>query len=211
MRKRRTYKSVFENVDDSDGRSTAKPEDSPACQRLANHSLPTTPRQSANVSPIAPSPQTDCLPSPVTASTSLRSKALDFFLSQSTLWALVVIFTAANGSMVGLGATQSRASECVPDASSLLKNDGFWALLGQLFVSLLSLYCTLVPILRHRARTIAVQQFWFYLMIGLSAAASIAALIVYGYSWQASLVLSNVAGLSALVPAAQLAGGIKGD
>ena len=128
-----------------------------------------------------------------------------FAIDQSTLWFFSLLFTGISGLMIGFAIMQPRPPECVPASDS--RDDNFWALLSQLFIQLLSLYCTIVPLIRDRS--LPVRRFWFSVTLGVSAATTVVAPVVYGYSWKASALASYVSGVAALMASAQLAGGVQ--
>ena len=107
--------------------------------------------------------------------------------------------------MIGLSIMRSRPAACVPSPES--RDDSFWTLLSQLFIQLLSLYCTVVPLVRDRGLT--VRRFWFFVALGVSAATAVVAPVLYEFSWQASALASYVSGVTALMASAQLTGGLQ--
>jgi asparagine N-glycosylation enzyme membrane subunit Stt3 len=129
-------------------------------------------------------------------------------ISQSTLWTLTLIFTACSGLMLGLAISQSRPPACVPNSTSLSSDDGFWSLLSQLLLQLLSLYSTVIPLLRDG--TLPVRRIWFSAAVSVSAIMNILALVLYAFSWKGSELLGYISGVSALVAGVHLAGMIEG-
>ena len=87
------------------------------------------------------------------------------------------------------------------------RDDSFWALLSQLFLQLLSLYCTTVPLIRNRQ--LPVRRFWFCLSIVISATMSIISPVVYGVSRKPSALATYISGVASLIASAQLIGGIQ--
>ena len=131
---------------------------------------------------------------------SLASLAVD----QSSLWALSILFTAISGILIGLSITQSRPAQCESSPSN--RDDGFWALLSQMFSQMLTLYMLIVPLLRDK--NFPVRRFWFCLFVATSACMSILSPAVYGMSWKVSALTTYLAGVSTLITSTQLTGGI---
>lgn len=136
---------------------------------------------------------------------SLSAKTLaSLAVDQSSLWALSILFTAVSGIMIGLSITQSRPAQSQPSPSDW--DDGFWALLSQMFLQTLSLYILIVPLLRDK--NFPVRRFWFCLSVVTSACMSILSPALYGMSWKVSALTTYVAGVSSLITSTQLTGGI---
>ena len=130
---------------------------------------------------------------------------LAFLLDQTTHWILALICTSISGLLIGLSITQSRPPTCNPQAGSF--DDGFWTQMSQVVLQLLSLYCTVVPLMRDRH--LPVRPFWFCTALVVSAVTAVLEPVVYGFSWRANALVGYVSEVAALVASAQLAGGVQ--
>lgn len=100
--------------------------------------------------------------------------------SQNTLVTLSMLVSLLCGIFMVLGVMQPRpSSPAVSQASNY--DDNFFALLSQLPLQWLSLYATLVPLVRDKAAVLHKRAFG--LIIAASALASLLAPCVYGVSW----------------------------
>jgi len=118
---------------------------------------------------------------------------------------LSLLISVISGILVGVGLMQSRSPQCVPDPGS--RDDGFYELISQLLLQLLSLYCTLIPLARDKA--IQLRTWWFGLTLTGSAVAAVVAPATYGWSWRASMIASFMSTFAALMASVQLAGGVQ--
>lgn len=125
--------------------------------------------------------------------------------SQENLFAAAFIFGCIGALFVGVGTSQQRPASCVPNWAS--RDDGFWALLSQAFLQLLSVYATLVPLLRDRA--VSLRSGLFCTLLAASAVAAVAAPVLYGASWRASGLASFVSAFASLMGVVMLAGGVQ--
>jgi hypothetical protein len=133
-----------------------------------------------------------------------RKSLTTFALDQSSLWAMSILFTALSGVMMGFALVQTRPPACIPRASDY--DDGFWVLLSQLCLQLLSLYVTVVPLLRNY--NFPVRRFWFGIAVGTSLIMEVLSLALYGVSWKVSAISTYVAAVASLITDALLTGAI---
>jgi magnesium-transporting ATPase (P-type) len=140
-------------------------------------------------------------------------REVDEILSQPILWFLVVIFIAASCSILGF----SIALIYRPNNESGFTNDpDFFSVLGNVFLTCLSVYCTLVPVLRDQVqgrREIKVRVALFYASVAVVLIASILTPILYArlasqQAKVASSILGVISGTFQATVSAQLAGGI---
>ena len=138
--------------------------------------------------------------SPSLPERKLSRSILLFTIDQTTLWALSILFTAISGVFLGMSVTKSRPAESLYD-------DEFWALLCQLCLQILSVYSTIVPVLRDQK--LPLRRFWFYFASAASLLTSVLAPIIYVFNWRGSVLASYISGVAALVTSTQLAGAIQ--
>lgn len=126
-----------------------------------------------------------------------------FFADTTTLWSLSILLIAASGITIGLSVIQTRPAPCVPAAG--LFDDGFWALVSQTCIQLLSLYYAVIPILRDRKFPIRPPLFCLALL--LSTITGILAPIIYACvgNWQTTSLLSYGSALASSILGGQLA------
>lgn len=134
-----------------------------------------------------------------------RTRIKRYALDQSTLWTMAVAIGVISGCIVTSAIMQTRPPACVPSYGQT--DDGALSLIAQVLVQLLSLYATLLPILRDNR--LPVRSFWFFTMLGLSAIATTLSPVVYAKSWQASTLLSYFAAMFGMMSTAQLAGSVE--
>ena len=125
--------------------------------------------------------------------------------TQTTLLSFSLLLSCISGVLVGVGLMQGHPPECTPNRGT--RDDGFYALLSQVLLQWLSLYCTLIPLARDKAAVLRGGSSG--LALGGSAVASIVAPATYGASWQASMVANFISGFMALMASVQLAGGMQ--
>jgi hypothetical protein len=101
--------------------------------------------------------------------------------------------------LVGIAVTRSRSQKPALD-------DNFWTAASQAILSLSSLYCILIPLLRSRA--IPMRSFWFFLSFSVSGASCILSVAVYPFQWQTSVLLGFVSGVAQIISTMQLIEGI---
>ncbi|MCJ1328867.1 hypothetical protein MMC10_005544 [Thelotrema lepadinum] len=132
---------------------------------------------------------------------------LVFCLRQSTVQSLTFLAAILGALMIGFSVMQTRPSECETQAGSF--DDGFWALLSQLFTQAMSLYCTIIPILRDRDMMMPAS--WFWASTGISLVTSVLAPILYalGISWRATALVNYASGATALLASLLLAKGVE--
>ncbi|KAH7349709.1 nucleoside phosphorylase domain-containing protein [Plectosphaerella cucumerina] len=130
---------------------------------------------------------------------------------QKVLVVTFAIFSALVGAMAAKSLMQVRESNCNPKPQALSGDDGFWALLCQLFLQILASYCTTYAVLNNKDVEGSVEGYWFWSSLAVSLTTSIAAIIVYGWSWQVSTGLSIFSGFVQLIPAGQLAMSLGSD
>ena len=146
---------------------------------------------------------------PVAKSTYASNRATAFQgyvkLRQSELVVLALLFSCISGILVGIGIFQPRPPLCVPSRRS--RDDGFWTLLSQVFLQLLSIFTTLMPLVRDKA--VSLRRGLFATSLAVSALAAISSPVLYGFSWQASVLVSFASAFASLMGAVQLAGGVR--
>ena len=132
---------------------------------------------------------------------------LVFCLRQSTVQSLTFLAAILGAIMIGFSVMQTRPRECETQAGSF--DDGFWALLSQLFTQAMSLYCTIIPILRDRDMMMPAS--WFWASIGVSLVTSVLAPVFYalGISWRATALVNYASGATGLLASLLLAKGVE--
>ena len=130
-----------------------------------------------------------------------------FCLRQSTVQSLTFLAAILSAIMIGFSVMQTRPHECETQAGSF--DDGFWALLSQLFAQAMSLYCTIIPILRDRDMMMPAS--WFWASTGVSLVTSVLAPVLYafGISWRATALVNYASGATALLASLLLAKGVE--
>jgi hypothetical protein len=131
-----------------------------------------------------------------------------FFSDRPTFIFVLVLFTLLSGIALGICISQTREPACNPNRDKLSTDDGFWALLSQLFLQILAVYCTLYPV-ASRERYIKVSKLWFAALLVISFTACLLALALYTTSWKVAAVFSFVSNLAAVTSLAQLAEGLS--
>ncbi|KAH7175373.1 hypothetical protein EDB81DRAFT_3042 [Dactylonectria macrodidyma] len=137
---------------------------------------------------------------------SPRKRLLRSMVKQSTLWTVSLTLAAVSGIFIGIAVSKHRAAVCRSTPDTLLSDDGFWTLLSQLVLNSLTIYCSVIPLLRDG--DLSVRKAYFFGTAGISVAMSGLALVLYGFSWEVSTLFSYVASVAALMTGVQLAGGI---
>ena len=109
--------------------------------------------------------------------------------------------------MIGVSIMQSRPDECDSQTGNL--DDGFWTLVSQLFTQTMSIYCTMIPILRDR--DMMVSGSWFWASSGISFVTSMMAPVLYasGISWKVTTLINYTSGVTALLASLLLAKGVE--
>lgn len=128
-------------------------------------------------------------------------------VKQSTLWTLSLTLAAVSGIFIGMAVSKHRAAVCRPTPDTLLSDDGFWALLSQLVLNSLAVYCSVIPLLRDG--DLSVRKSYFFGTAGISVALCGLAPVLYGFSWEVSTLFSYVSSVATLITGVQLAGGIE--
>lgn len=139
-----------------------------------------------------------------------RQSVLRFGTDHSTLWAIYPLIFVLSAIMGIVAILQDRPNACTPaTAKGNRHDDGFWMLLSQLFLQVLALYCTVLPLVRDRS--LPVRPFWFCTWLAASALASVLAPLVYGIaaSWKIATGFSWLSGAFALMATGQLVGSIQ--
>jgi hypothetical protein len=131
-----------------------------------------------------------------------------FFGNKATFIFFLVLCILLSGIALGICISQTREPACNPNRNKLGEDDGFWALLSQLFLQVLAVYCTLYPV-AGRDRYIKVSKLWFAALLVISFTACLLALALYTTSWKVAAVLSFVSNLAAVTSLAQLAEGLS--
>ncbi|EFQ29408.1 uncharacterized protein GLRG_04552 [Colletotrichum graminicola M1.001] len=92
-----------------------------------------------------------------------------------------------------------------------LRDDGFWVLLSQLFLQVLSIYCTVYPVVLNKDLELSIAGFWFWASLAASFATTVTAAVAYPWSWQVATVLSFTSSFAQVIPAGQLAASLGPD
>jgi predicted permease len=121
---------------------------------------------------------------------------------KTTVLFLVPIFTVLSALLTGISITRSGSTP-----SPLLSDDNFFSNLSQTVLSLVSLYCMTIPLLR--SRDLPLPLFWFQVCVFVSAVAGIASAVVYPFQWQVSGVLGFESGIAQVVATVQLIEGVN--
>jgi hypothetical protein len=113
--------------------------------------------------------------------------------------------------MIVIAVQQTREPSCDPCLDTLPTDDGFWALLSQLFLQVLSIYCTLYPVVANCERKIPIANFWFMVLLAVSFMTAIGAVVAYAWSWKIATVLAFASGFVQVITAGQLAASLDPD
>ncbi|KAK1600186.1 uncharacterized protein LY79DRAFT_698783 [Colletotrichum navitas] len=128
--------------------------------------------------------------------------------------ALVVIFAVLfmlSGATIATAVSQSREPACDPRPRGLRADDGFWMLLSQLSLQVLSIYCTVYPVVLNTELKLSIAGFWFWASLAASFVATVTAAVAYAWSWQVAAVLSFTSSFAQILPAGQLAASLGPD
>ncbi|KAF7539388.1 hypothetical protein G7054_g2129 [Neopestalotiopsis clavispora] len=140
----------------------------------------------------------------------LKPSFLFTIFHRSTLMSVVLLFGLLGGVMMALAVNQTRNPVCNPTRDTLVTDDGFWTMLSQLSFLVLTVYCTLYPvILRSKRREALIDKFWFVILLFTSFATALAAVAAYPITWKAATILSCVSSLAQAVSTAQLANSLE--
>lgn len=130
-----------------------------------------------------------------------------WMVQQHTLWALSLTLTALSGVMVSISVSQNRPTAYIPSVHSLRGDVSFWVQLSQLCLQLLSIYCTLVPLLRDG--DFPVRKLRSSASIGVAIIMGILTPGLYVFSWKASSVAGYIGSVAAVIALVQLVGGME--
>ena len=125
------------------------------------------------------------------------------FFQRNIFIFVLVLFILLSGIAMGICVLQSREPVCNPMQEKLRKDDGFWALLSQVFLQIIAIYCTLYPVANGKDR-IKVSQIWFAGLLVVSLISCLLAPALYVTSWEAAAVLNFVSNLAAVTSLAQV-------
>ncbi|KAL6890683.1 hypothetical protein GGI43DRAFT_214557 [Trichoderma evansii] len=131
--------------------------------------------------------------------------AAPFIFHQTTLVLMLLLFSAVSGMMVVIALQQTREPACNPSADTLHTDDGFWTLLGQLFLQLLASFCTLYPVVVNHELRVPATRFWFMTLLAVSVFTALGAVVVYSWSWKIATMLSFGGAFAQIISAGQLA------
>lgn len=126
---------------------------------------------------------------------------LDLLVTQETLWVIVFVSIAISAAISGYCIAMK-----VDTAPKISEDPNFWSLLSQTVIQWLSLYATILPVLR---KDVDRRTVWFPICLCFSAIASLAAPIVYPFSWQGALLLTYLSAAMSLIVSVFLAGNIE--
>lgn len=113
-----------------------------------------------------------------------------------------------SGVMVTTAVQQTRDPVCIPHSQTLHTDDGFWDLLVQLFLQILSDFITLYPVVLNHKLKASISLFWFLALLAVSFVTTVASLGAYAWSWKAAKLLNFVANFSQVISAGQVAIGL---
>ncbi|KAH8728040.1 heterokaryon incompatibility protein-domain-containing protein [Phaeosphaeriaceae sp. PMI808] len=145
---------------------------------------------------------------PISEATASKKAFTDMLFDGSTFTAMLVLFSLLSGVTLGICVMQTRETVCDPNRDKLRNDDGFWALLSQLCLQVLTIYCTLHPVV-SRTTQIRISQLWFAALLTTSFLACVMAIGLYTMSWKVAAVLSFVSNLAAVTSLAQLTAGLS--
>ncbi|ETS79462.1 hypothetical protein PFICI_09315 [Pestalotiopsis fici W106-1] len=129
---------------------------------------------------------------------------------RSMLMAVVLVFGLLGGAMITLAVIQTRDPVCNPTRDTLVTDDGFWTMLSQLCFLVLTIYCTLYPVvLRSKRREAFINKFWFMGLLLISFMAAGAAVITYPWNWKAATILWCASSFVQVLSTAQLANSLE--
>lgn len=103
-----------------------------------------------------------------------RIQRINPLVTQDTLWVITFIFITVSGVISGYSIALK--AETAPKMSD---DPNFWSLLSQIVTQWLSLYSSILPVLR---KDVERRTIWFPLCLGISAAASLVAPIIYPFT-----------------------------
>lgn len=131
--------------------------------------------------------------------------AMNFVFHQFTLMAVLLVIGLISGMVIIIAVKQTREPACIPHTEALSTDDGFWVLLAQVFLQILSIFCTVYPVVLNQDLKDSVAIFWFVALLVISFLTTIAALAIYAWSWKGATILSFVAAFAQVISAGQLA------
>jgi hypothetical protein len=143
----------------------------------------------------------------------IRPFTLSTLTRKQNIWALFIFLISASNVLLGFSVAVNLKNPVVRlDSCDNRSDPSFWALLAETPLRLLLVLCLLVPVLRNRHQPMLRINSYpiFYLMVGISFASEVVALVLYATlcgngGWLANLLLGWVAALTAAGTAAQLA------
>ncbi|KAK2050349.1 hypothetical protein LZ31DRAFT_216155 [Colletotrichum somersetense] len=142
---------------------------------------------------------------------SIRFSRWDPMFHQTALVVIFAIFFMLSGASIATAISQSREPACDPRPKGLRTDDGFWMLLSQLFLQVLSIYCTVYPVALNKELKLSIAGFWFWASLAASFATTVTAAMAYAWSWQVAAVLSFTSSFAQVIPAGQLAASLGPD
>jgi hypothetical protein len=124
-----------------------------------------------------------------------RTKFLNFIIHKSTVLCLTLLLSGTSVALIAVSAlhAQTEASQDKPPLDS-----NFYSTFSQAMLSLLTIYLTVLPPLRSRSLHLRYRS-WFWLLLLLSAAASVLSLAVYPSQPVTSLMFGYGAGFAQVV------------
>ncbi len=130
-----------------------------------------------------------------------RIQRINPLVTQDTLWVITFIFITVSGVISGYSIALK--AETAPKMSD---DPNFWSLLSQIVTQWLSLYSSILPVLR---KDVERRTIWFPLCLGISAAASLVAPIIYPFTWQGASMLTYLSAATSLIVSVFLTGDIE--
>lgn len=124
---------------------------------------------------------------------------------RSSLIAALLFFEFLSAFMIATAVHKIRKPSCTPQIETVKTDDGFWVLLSQLFILVLSTYCTLFVAYTSEEMTLWLDRFWFNILLFVGVSTAVSAVAVYPWSWKIATILSFVSGSAQVVSLGQIA------
>ncbi|PVH83274.1 hypothetical protein DL98DRAFT_652484 [Cadophora sp. DSE1049] len=126
-----------------------------------------------------------------------------FLGEKTTVLCLLPSLIVISAILFGVAITRSPPPDCVVPISN---DENFFSNISQTILSLSSLYCTLIPLLRNRE--VPLNLFWFRTCLSFSAATGVASVATYTFQWQSSLAFGFLCSVFQVFATLQLIEGL---